>query len=167
MTKKIIIGIVIAAIALFVLIQIVPYGRAHANPQVVAEPKWDSPQTRELAARACFDCHSNETVWPWYSNIAPVSWLIQHDVEDGRRRLNMSEVGVARPRPEGDFRPEGGEEGEGEGGEGREGGDVAELVRSGEMPPWYFTIMHPNAKLTAAEKEALIAGLQASGVRGD
>lgn len=160
MTKKIIVGIVIAAIALFVLIQLVPYGRSHTNPQVVAEPKWDSPQIRELAARACFDCHSDESVWPWYSNIAPVSWLIQHDVEDGRRRLNMSEVGVPRVRPEGNFRPR-------EGGEGREGGGVAGLVRSGQMPPWYFTIMHPNAKLTAAEKETLITGLQASGVRGD
>ena len=155
MTKKIVLGIVIAAIALFVLIQIVPYGRSHTNPQVVAEPKWDSPQTRELAARACFDCHSNETVWPWYSNIAPISWLIQHDVDDGRRRLNFSETGVARQRT-----------GQGEGGEGGEGGGVANLVRSGEMPQWYFTLLHPTAKLTAAEKEALIAGLQASGVRG-
>ena len=163
MTKKIILIIIMAAIALFVLIQLVPYGRSHTNPQVVAEPNWDSPQTRELAARACFDCHSNETVWPWYSNIAPVSWLIQHDVEDGRGRLNMSEVGVPRPRPEGNFRPREGDEG----GEEREGDDVAEVVRSGEMPPWYFTIMHPNAKLTAPEKEALIAGLQASGVGGD
>jgi hypothetical protein len=57
----------------FLLIQLVPYGRAHANPPVVKEPAWDSPTTRALAKRACFDCHSNETVWPWYTNVAPVS----------------------------------------------------------------------------------------------
>ncbi len=164
MIKKIVIGVVVAGIALFVLMQLVPYGRSHTNPPVVAEPKWDSPQTRELAVRACFDCHSNETVWPWYSNIAPMSWLVQRHVDEGRSRLNMSEVGVPRQRPEG-FRREGGEEGEG--GEGRERGGVAELVRSGEMPTWDYLLMHPSAKLTDAEKEALIAGLQASGVRGD
>ena len=63
---------ILAVVALALLIQLVPYGRAHTNPPVVAEPNWDSPQTRELAVRACFDCHSNETTWPWYSNIAPI-----------------------------------------------------------------------------------------------
>lgn len=66
-------------IAIVILIQAVPYGRDHLNPPVRAEPQWDSPRTRELSARACFDCHSNETVWPWYSNIAPISWLIESD----------------------------------------------------------------------------------------
>jgi len=62
-------------VGLLVVIQFVPYGRAHTNPPVAQEPIWDSPQTRELARRACFDCHSNETMWPWYSNIAPISWI--------------------------------------------------------------------------------------------
>src|SRR6478735_10619944 len=74
-----------------VAIQFVPYGHAHTNPPVRLEPAWDSPQTRELAARACFDCHSNLTKWPWYSNVAPVSWLIQRDVDGGRAALNFSE----------------------------------------------------------------------------
>ena len=51
-------------VAMFAVMQLVPYGRAHTNPPVIAEPAWDSPRTRELAARACFDCHSNETKWP-------------------------------------------------------------------------------------------------------
>ena len=76
MFKKIILIVVIVAVGGFLLIQLVPFGRDHTNPPVVQEPKWDSPATRELAKRACFDCHSNETVWPWYSNIAPVSWLV-------------------------------------------------------------------------------------------
>ena len=68
--------IVVAVLAgLFLAIQFVPYGRDHSNPPVIGEPTWNSPETRALAVRACFDCHSNETVWPWYSNIAPVSWL--------------------------------------------------------------------------------------------
>lgn len=160
--RKTILWIIVVLVALFVVIQLLPIGRNHTNPAVAAEPQWDSPQTRALAARACFDCHSNETVWPWYSNVAPVSWLISNDVNEGRHKLNFSDWGAARNN-------EGGEEGEREEGgrEGGEGDDVASLVRSGEMPPWYFVLLHPNAKLTDAEKEALIEGLQASGVRGD
>lgn len=165
--RKIIIWLIVGVTAVVVLIQILPIGRNHTNPPVVAEPQWDSPQTRELAVRACFDCHSNETVWPWYSNIAPISWLITHDVDEGRSKLNFSEWGVVRgglgsegeEGEEGERRPGGGERGEGD--------DVADLVRSGEMPPWYFVLLHPNAKLTDAEKEALIQGLQASGVQGN
>ena len=71
MIKKVILIVLIVAVGGFLLIQFVPFGRDHTNPPVVQEPKWDSPATRELAKRACFDCHSNETVWPWYSNIAP------------------------------------------------------------------------------------------------
>src|SRR5581483_2821093 len=80
-----------AGAALFLLAQAVPYDRSHTNPPVTAEPRWDSPQTRELAARACFDCHSNLTTWPWYSNVAPISWLVQRDVDGGRSALNFSE----------------------------------------------------------------------------
>src|SRR5512134_2904759 len=72
-------------------LQLVPYGRNHTNPPVQSAPQWDSPHTREWFARACADCHSNETVWPWYSNIAPISWLVQRDVDEGRRALNYSE----------------------------------------------------------------------------
>jgi hypothetical protein len=75
-------------------IQLVPYGRDHANPPVVAEPQWDSPKTRELAVRVCFDCHSNETVWPWYSTVAPFSWLIWPDVARERAKGNWSEWGL-------------------------------------------------------------------------
>ena len=62
--------------ALFVLIQFVPYGRDHDNPPVTAEPDWGSPATLRLVRAACYDCHSNETEWPWYSNIARMSWLV-------------------------------------------------------------------------------------------
>lgn len=74
-----------------VLIQFIPYGHDHSNPPVIQEPDWSSPQTREITRRACFDCHSNETVWPWHSNIAPVAWLISRNVSLGREHLNFSE----------------------------------------------------------------------------
>jgi Haem-binding domain len=67
-----------------VLMQLVPYGHNRVNPPIVSEPAWDSPATRRLVRRACFDCHSNETAWPAYSQIAPVFWLVQHDVNEGQ-----------------------------------------------------------------------------------
>ena len=56
-----------------VLIQFIPYGHTHTNPPTTKEPAWDSRQTRELVHRACFDCHGNQTTFPWYSHVAPVS----------------------------------------------------------------------------------------------
>jgi hypothetical protein len=126
--------------ALFLLAQAVPYGRGHTNPSVRAEPSWNAPVTRELARRACFDCHSNLTRWPWYSNVAPVSWLTYRDVHDGRAELNFSEWN----------RPQDG------------AGDAAEAARSGSMPPWFYSLMHPNARLSSADRKQLAAGLAAT-----
>jgi hypothetical protein len=136
-TLGILIGLIIGGIA----IQFIPYGHDHTNPSVVAaEPQWDSQQTRELAVRACFDCHSNQTTWPWYSNVAPMSWLIQRDVQQGRARLNFSQWGNSQ----------------------RNGRDAAEQIQRGSMPQWYYVILHPTAGLSAAEKQALIQGLNAT-----
>lgn len=142
----------------FILIQLIPTWLLQKNSPVIAEPTWDSPQTRELAQRACFDCHSNETVWPWYSRIAPVSWLVTFDTIRGRRHLNFSEWGVAGASEEGEEGEY--EEEEFEGGEGAE--ESAELIQSGEMPPRIYLLMHGNANLTEAEKQLLIQGLEAS-----
>ncbi len=149
--------IVLACLA----IQLVPVAGAQTNPPVVQEPKWDSPQTRALAVRACFSCHSNQTTWPWYAHVAPVSWLVTFDTLRGRRALNFSEWGVA---PSGG----GGEEGEGGGGGfrgegGREGARGAgRTISNGSMPPWYYVLLHPEANLTPTEKQQLIQGLQNS-----
>lgn len=130
--------ILLAISVLLVLIQFVPYGRNHTNPPVVAEPQWDSSKTRGLVKSACFDCHSNETEWPWYSHVAPVSWLIQRDVEKGRSKLNFSEWN--RPEQEAD--------------------EAAEKVRNGEMPLWFYLPLHPEARMSAAEKDTFIRKLQ-------
>ncbi|MFQ3631160.1 heme-binding domain-containing protein [Roseiflexus sp.] len=134
-------AIVLAGLMLLVLLmQLIPYGREHTNPPVIAEPAWDSPQTRALFFRACADCHSNETTWPWYSNIAPASWLITRDVTQGRAEFNVSEWG----RPDND------------------GDDAAKLVQNGEMPPWFYLPLHPEANLSPVERQQLINGLLAT-----
>lgn len=142
--KKVIGLVLLAGVALFLLIQLVPYGRNHTNPPVVQDAPWASAETRDIARRACYDCHSNETVWPWYTNIAPFSWLIQHDVEDGREHLNFSEWGRGE----------------------QELDEIAEMLQEGEMPPMQYMPMHPEARLTAAEQQALINGLSAMGITG-
>ena len=138
MIKKIIISIILMGIILFGLIQLVPYGHNHINPAIVSEPKWDSPQTKELAKRACLNCHSNETVWPWYSNVAPVSWLVLNDVEKGREYLNFSDwenfsVGYT---------------------------GLARVIENGKMPPLKYFPTHPEARLTSSEKAQLLDGLK-------
>jgi len=90
MLKKIVIVIVAGLVVAGLAIQLVPYGRDHTNPSGGSEPNWDSPETKALFDRACADCHSNDTTWPWYSNIAPLSWLVQRDVDEGRRYFNAS-----------------------------------------------------------------------------
>lgn len=120
-------------VVLLVVIQLVPVGRDHPNPPVKAEPTWTSPDVRALAVRACFDCHSNETKWPWYSNVAPVSWLVSHHVDEGRGELNFSEW----DRPQ------------------RHAKDAAEELREGEMPMKGYVLLHAEAKLTDAEKKQL------------
>ena len=87
--KKILIIIVI----LFVAIQFLPFATEHNNPKVTAEPEWNSKKTKELFLRTCGDCHSNQTKWPWYSNIAPVSWIISNHVNEGREKFNVSNWG--------------------------------------------------------------------------
>jgi hypothetical protein len=141
MKKKIIIWVVIAIIVIGILIQLIPLPGRGNNPPVVAEPKWDSPQTAALVKRACYDCHSNQTVWPWYSYVAPVSWLVYSDTIEGRSRLNFSEWN----RPQ------------------RGAGEMIEAIQSGSMPPAiYLSVLHPSAQLTNAEKQQLITGLMNS-----
>ncbi len=144
MSLKKIVGIIAAVILVgFLLIQLVPYGRDHTNPPVQSEPNWDSPETRALAQTACFDCHSNETNWSrWYESVAPASWLVQNDVEEGRRFVNFSEWD--------------------QGGKPRELDELGETVSYGSMPPSKYLLLHPEAKLTQQQKDQLAAGLRAT-----
>ena len=128
----------VALIVVLVGIQLVPVNRT--NPAITREVKWDAPATRELAQRACFDCHSNETTWPWYGYIAPVSWRLADHINEGRAVLNFS----TWDQPNTDL------------------DEVVENIEENEMPLSDFLLMHPEAKLTAAEKTTLIAGFKAT-----
>ncbi len=136
--KRGLLATVTGAVGLVALSQAVPYGRAHDNPPVVAEPSWNNARTRQLAVRACFDCHSNETTWPWYANVAPMSWLVQHDVDSGRATLNFSEWN----RPQ------------------EAALEAADSVAGGEMPPRQYTVIHGS--LSKADRAQLAAGLGAT-----
>ncbi len=117
--------------ALFLAIQLVPVDRS--NPPSEEEVP-ASPEARAVLKRACYDCHSNEVVWPWYAHVAPVSWLVARDVEEGREAVNYStwnrlSVGDRRELLE----------------------ESWEETEEGEMPLWFYLPLHPEAKLSAAD----------------
>jgi hypothetical protein len=138
-----------AGILLIVLavIQLIPANRS--NPPVIQEITWDSPETQALAQQACLDCHSNQTDWPWYTRIAPFSWIAWYDVSEGREDLNFSEWNRAL-----DFDDPFAEVSLSE--------RIADEIRSERMPPGTYRLMHPEARLSEAEQEVLIIGLQRS-----
>lgn len=140
MSPKLWIRLAAGLVAIFVLMQFLIFlpSFAHSNPEVTYTIQWDSERTETLVRTACFDCHSNETEWPWYSFIAPPSLLIGRDVNEGRDELNFST------------------------GHRLDVGEMIEVIQEGEMPPAIYTIMHPGADFDESEKAALIAGLRAT-----
>lgn len=138
--------VLLPGLLLLAVIQFIPYGRSHGTPLARVEPAWDRGETRTLFMQACGDCHSYETRWPWYSRIAPVSWLVQSDVNGGRKNFNVQEWGRSTRN---------------------KGKDAAEALQEGEMPPWYYKPLHAEARLSAADKQRLIDGLAATFGRDD
>lgn len=132
---------IIVAGVVVVGIQFLPIGHARSNPPITSEITWSSAETRDLFMRACGDCHSNETRWPWYTNVAPVSWWIGEHVQHGRGTLNVSAWSEQR------F--------------GEEASESAETIREGSMPPANYLRLHPEARLSDAEAQRLIEGLAA------
>jgi hypothetical protein len=133
----------IAALALFGLMQLAR--PEQTNPPVTTTLQWDSVQTQALAKRACMDCHSHETVWPWYSQVAPVSWLVVRDVNEGRDKLNFSALGNLSAN-----------------GANKLADEIGEVVDRGEMPLAIYLPTHPEARLSDAEKQQLVTGLRAT-----
>ena len=129
-------GLVI--VGLLLVIQLVPYGRDHTNPPVQAQAKIANPEAQRLWDQSCADCHSNLTTWPWYSNVAPVSWRLQSHVEGGREEMNISEWEKAQPPVS----------------------EVRKVIESGEMPTWDYALIHGG--LSDREKKVLIDGLTAT-----
>jgi cytochrome c551/c552 len=113
------------------------------NPPVTGEIN-APPEIKSILRKTCYNCHSNETVWPWYSQVAPASWLLAHDVSNARKRVNFSEWSSLTPR--------------------RQAGKLRkadEEIKEGDMPLWYYLPLHPEARLSDADKSALMAWLNA------
>jgi hypothetical protein len=133
----------LAVVAVAVGIQFIRPARTNppADPaasfEAVAKP---SPQAATLVRRACYDCHSNQTVWPWYARVAPSSWLVADDVRDGRAHLNLSEWNRLSPEMS-RIRM----------------GAMCEEMRKGEMPLWHYVPLHPEAKLSSEDIAAFCA----------
>ena len=127
---------VLGAIAgLLVVIQLIPVDRS--NPPV--EEEVPAPTAvRQILRTSCYDCHSNESVWPWYAYVAPVSWLVTHDVHEAREHMNFSTWNDYDE----DERIELLEE-------------VWEEVEDGEMPLWFYVPLHPEAELAEQDKRLL------------
>lgn len=138
--KRLILILIGGAIVLFLLIQLIPFGHNRTNPPVVSEPNWSSPQARALVKEHCFQCHSNETNWTWYSNIAPGSWLITYDVTKGRHEFNFSDWTNHPGKLE----------------------KMVQTIQEGEMPPIQYWIFHPSSRMNEQQKQELIDALRSS-----
>lgn len=143
----------VVALLVIVLVVLAATGPRRTNPPVVAEPAWDSVSTRALAQRACFDCHSNETIWPVSSRLPVAGNLIESHVLHGRKKLNFSEWGVAGRKQE-------------------SGSEAAEKVfepmhyaEDDPFPQPPYNWIHPAARLTKAERDQLAQGLRLSLIR--
>lgn len=137
--RRILLRAGLGLLAVAVLLQLVPYGRDHTNPPVTQDAPWPDGRARELATAACYDCHSNQTRWPPHSFVAPFSWLVARDVEQGREALNFSTW----------------DEDHGE------ADDAAKAVADREMPPRRYQLVHPDATLSDAERQHLVEALEA------
>lgn len=126
-----------AGLVLFLAIQLVPYGRDHAEPPEPDPPAWPTPAAAQAFQDACADCHSYDTRWPWYSWVAPASWLVQRDVDRGRDEWNVS-LGEAAD----------------------EADDAIETIEEGSMPPSQYELAHPDARLSDEERAALVSALR-------
>lgn len=128
----------LALAVVFGAIQLVPYGWSHSNPLVTANAPWPTGEAEATARAACYACHSNETNWPVYSYVAPMSWLVRSDVDAGRDELNFSEWD-----------------------RDQDADDAADAVADGSMPPDRYVMLHPDARLSDADRRQLIAALNA------
>ena len=118
-----------------VVIQFVPVDTI--NPPVIGDVP-TSPAVKAVLRRACYDCHSNETEWPWYARVAPVSWLIARDVRKGRAELNFSTWDQYSTRQR-----------------VKKLKETWEQVTTGEMPPWLYLPAHREARLSAEDRALL------------
>ncbi len=118
-------------------IQFVPVERVNPPVEEILTAPGDIDA---ILRRACYDCHSNETRWPWYGRVAPASWLVAHDVEEGREYLNLSTWNRYDDAAMGKNLEE-----------------ICEEIEEGAMPPWYYLPLHPGARLNDEERALIRA----------
>ena len=112
---------------------------ARTNPPVDPAHELQAPQpVASILQRSCSDCHSSRTVWPWYAQVAPVSWLLARDVKGGRHEMNFSEWTTFTPRRQANKLKQ-----------------ACEQIEQHEMPLWFYLPLHPKAKLTDADRKIL------------
>jgi hypothetical protein len=126
-------------IGVIVLVVIQPIPVDKSNPPV-EDDIMALPEVKAILKRACYDCHSNETIWPEYSRVAPVSWLLVWDVREGRKELNFSTWNRYSPKKRNKIIKE-----------------IWEEVEEGEMPPWFYLSLHPEARLSDQNRAVLRA----------
>ena len=129
----------VVLVGLFLVIQVVTYGWWHTNPPVVADAPWPDAESARIARESCYSCHSNETDWPFYAYVAPMSWLVRSDVEQARDELNFSDWDEYADDAD----------------------DAIETIQDDEMPLSRYTRIHRDARLTDEERATLIAALRA------
>jgi Haem-binding domain len=127
--------ILIVLVVALVVIQFIPVQKT--NPPVTGEIVAPENVTKVFKT-SCYDCHSNEVVWPWYSRVAPASWLVAYDVNEAREEYNFSEWSSYNAEERMDNREE-----------------IWEEVEEGHMPLWYYVLLHPEAKLSVEDKEII------------
>lgn len=126
----------LVALALVVM-QLFPVERS--NPPEMGPLAIHDPVVADIVDRACADCHTHSTTWPWYSRVAPVSWWLSNHVEEGREHLNFS-VWAGQEASRQDHKLE----------------EVVEYVEDREMPLRSYMLGHPEARITDAERQALV-----------
>jgi hypothetical protein len=128
---------VLVALGALLLAQLVPVDRS--RPPVESESEVPAPpEVRALLKRSCYDCHSHETVWPWYGYVAPASWLLAYDVREARDELNLSTWNRYSAKKQAKKREE-----------------MWEEVDHGHMPLWYYLPLHPQARLSEEDRALL------------
>ena len=134
----------IALIVIVVFLVVAQFFRpSHVNPPIdpaktLIATAQVPPNVQSILERSCYDCHSNKTVYPWYNKVAPVSWLLARDINDGRSQVNFSEwAGYTQKRKLHKLE------------------NICDQVKQGDMPLWFYLPLHPKAKLSDADRAAI------------
>jgi hypothetical protein len=133
--SKILKIVVLALVVVLLLAQFIRIDKS--NPPVRSDLA--SASVKPVLQRVCYNCHSNETTWPWYSSVAPASWLVGMDVKEGRSHLNFSEWGTYDS-----------------GTRSHKLRGIEEEVQGGDMPPWYYSLVHRDSRLSESERNQIL-----------